>query len=209
MTMEAALRFLPVIVAGYLLGSIPTGVIMARIFGWPDPLARDSGHTGAINAYRGGGIGALAAVLLLDILKGAGAVWLAGRLSDNPWALPLGGIAAVVGHNWSVWLGFRGGMGIATTVGAVITQAPLSVVSTGIAWLVFKPIIKHTPRTTIASCLTVPLALWLLGVDAPTYVLGVGTVGLVALRHLSDWNRVYEKKAGGIRRAANTEEDAP
>ncbi|HEC22044.1 MAG TPA: glycerol-3-phosphate acyltransferase, partial [Chloroflexi bacterium] len=120
-----ALQLLPVVVAGYLLGSIPTGVLLARLFGWPDPRTHGSGHIGGLNSLRGGGLVAGVLVALGDLAKGFAAVWLAEHLSPGPWAIPLGGVAAVIGHNWPVWLGFSGGMGLATAGGAVAERNPL------------------------------------------------------------------------------------
>lgn|SRR5574341_176571 len=185
-------------IAGYLLGSFPTGVIAARIFGWPDPRSHGSGHTGGLNAYRGGGLPALIVVGLVDFLKGLAAVWLAGQLTDTPWALPLAGIAAVAGHNWPVWLGFKGGMGLATAAGAALLQIPLAVLITGLLWLALKLIVKHSPRSTIAACATVPVTLLLLGADAPRFALLTGMAALIILRTMPDWNRVYPARTAAI-----------
>src|SRR5574337_843168 len=113
------LSLLPVAVSGYLLGSIPMGVILARVFGWDDPRHYGSGHTGAMNVSRRAGRSALVIVLLADLLKGALAVLLAQFMTIDPWAVTIAGIMAVLGHCWPVWLNFRGGMGLATGMGAV------------------------------------------------------------------------------------------
>ncbi len=188
------LNLLGAALTGYLLGSIPTGVLMARLFGWPDPRTHGSGHTGATNVSRAAGLPALILVMTLDLLKGAGAVLLATTVFKEPWAVPLAGVAAAVGHNWPVWTGFKGGMGLAVSAGAVLTQMPLAVAITGAMWLLLRPLIRHSPRTTIASCVTVPLTLILLRAAPPIFALGTGAAAVIALRTLRDWNRVYEKK---------------
>src|SRR5574341_261033 len=157
-------------IAGYLLGSFPTGVIAARIFGWPDPRSHGSGHTGGLNAYRGGGLPALIVVGLVDFLKGLAAVW----------------------------LGFKGGMGLATAAGAALLQIPLAVLITGLLWLALKLIVKHSPRSTIAACATVPVTLLLLGADAPRFALLTGMAALIILRTMPDWNRVYPARTAAI-----------
>ncbi len=186
------LSLLPVAVAGYLLGSIPSGVLLAKLFGWPDPRLRGSGHTGGLNVSRGVGRHALALVMLVDLLKGSAAVWLAGQMSSNPWAIPVGGIAAVIGHNWPVWLGFSGGMGLATAFGAVLLTSPLTALAAGLTLLVVRLfLIRHTPRAVIVSLAVVPLMLALLRAPLPVFVQGTGAALILVLRHRTDWNRVY------------------
>src|SRR5512143_139942 len=107
----------------YLLGSIPMGVLLARLFGWDDPRTHGSQHTGAMNVSRRAGKAALVIVLLADFLKGVAAVLIAPLVWGSPAAVPLAGVAAVTGHCWPVWLGFKGGMGLATGMGAVAVYA--------------------------------------------------------------------------------------
>jgi glycerol-3-phosphate acyltransferase PlsY len=178
--------------AGYLIGSIPMGVLLARVFGWPDPRGHGSGHTGGLNVARGAGTAAGVAVGVADLLKGLAAVLLAGALFENPWAVTGCGIAAVAGHNWPVWLRFRGGMGLAAAAGAMLTRSWLTlVIAIAVAALLRFVVIKHSPRATIAAMIAVPLILLLLRVDAPTFWLGAGMALLVALRYSTNWNRRY------------------
>ncbi len=186
------LTLLLAIAAGYLLGSIPMGVLLARWLGWPDPRYHGSGHTGALNVSRGAGLVALFVVGAADVLKGLAAVGLASQLSANPWAVAGAGIAAVAGHNWPVWLGFSGGMGLSASAGALVMHAPLAILITGIVLLAVRLlVIKHSPRAVIASMAAVPPLLILLHVPAPTFWLAVGCAALIALRYTSNWNRVY------------------
>jgi glycerol-3-phosphate acyltransferase PlsY len=180
------------VAAGYLLGSIPSGVLLARLFGWPDPRAHGSGHTGALNVSRGAGQGALVIVLLVDVAKGLAAVLIAPLVWGSPWAVTAAGIAAVIGHNWPVWLRFRGGMGLATGIGAVISLAWPVVLVAAISLAIIRfLIIHHTPRAIIAASFTIPVALWLLRYPPPIFWLGTGVAILSILRHTSDWNRRY------------------
>ncbi len=179
--------------AGYLIGSIPSGVLLARLFGWPDPRVHGSGHTGALNVSRGAGKGALAIVLLADAAKGLVAVLIAPLLWNNPWAVTAAGIAAVIGHNWPVWLRFKGGMGLATGIGAAISLAwPVVLIAAVSLAIIRFLIIRHSPRATIAASFTIPAALWLLGYPPPIFWLGTGVAALAILRHTSDWNRNYD-----------------
>lgn len=177
---------------GYLVGSIPMGVLLAGLFGWPDPRHHGSGHIGALNVSRGATPWAGVLVLLLDLIKGLAAVWLAGLIGPSPWAMVPAGLGAVAGHCWPIWLGFRGGMGLATGLGAVIRFAPLAaliavLLLAGLRLLV----ITHTPRAAVVALLLVVPAAALLPLPPAAFWLAAGVATLIALRHLSDWNRVY------------------
>jgi glycerol-3-phosphate acyltransferase PlsY len=177
---------------GYGVGSIPTGVLAAKVFGWPDPREHGSGHTGALNTSRGAGKGALILVALFDLLKGIAAVWLGSLISALPYAIAAAGIAAAAGHCWPIWLRFSGGMGLATGFGAVLLPAPTTALVAGLALVVIRLfIIKHSPRAVIAALLTVPITLWLTRASGPVMMLGSGIALLLIVRHTADWNRVY------------------
>jgi glycerol-3-phosphate acyltransferase PlsY len=146
---EVILRFLAAIVAGYLLGAIPTGVIVSRIFGGDDPRLKGSGKTGATNVLRTLGRGPAAIVVLVDFFKGVAAVLLVRFLifgalphpgmSVQTWIIlrdsaeALAAIAALLGHNYSVFIGFKGGRGVLTGTGAMTTMSPLTTVFAAIA----------------------------------------------------------------------------
>lgn len=109
-----------VTLAGYLLGSVSFSVLIAKWLGGIDIRSHGSGNAGATNTLRVLGIGPALTVFVLDLLKGAAAVVLAGWLvPGNLWAQVAAGLAAVAGHNWPIWFRFRGGKGIATTIGFV------------------------------------------------------------------------------------------
>jgi glycerol-3-phosphate acyltransferase PlsY len=118
---------------GYLLGAIPSGVIVGRLRG-VDPRGAGSGRTGATNAMRTLGTGLAAVVALADLGKGVAAViiggWVAGTLGgSDTWGAAVAGVAAVLGHVRSVFIGFAGGRGVATGAGAMLILAPLAVVA--------------------------------------------------------------------------------
>src|SRR5215475_4910310 len=115
------------IAAAYLLGSIPFGLILAKILGGKDVRKSGSGNIGATNVTRVAGPAAGILTLLLDAAKGAAAVWLTGRFSEQSAAtIMLAGIAALVGHCFPVWLKFKGGKGVATALGVFLALAPLA-----------------------------------------------------------------------------------
>jgi glycerol-3-phosphate acyltransferase PlsY len=129
--MDAAVRIIAAVVAAYLVGSVPWAAIVVRIFWKQDIRTLGSGNVGATNVLRVFGTAPGLAVLALDGAKGAVGVALAGLLVPDGWAAGqadwfrvLGAVAAIAGHAFSPWLGFRGGKGVATAAGAVLIVAP-------------------------------------------------------------------------------------
>src|SRR5438105_6125295 len=114
-------------VIGYLLGSIPTGMVVAKVYRNVDLTAHGSGRTGATNVLRTLGRGAAAVAFLGDFLKGALAVLLAKYViaPDSSWVEMIAAIGAVVGHSYSVFIGFKGGRGVVTGLGATIVAVPV------------------------------------------------------------------------------------
>lgn len=123
-------------ICAYLLGSVPFGMVITRAMGLGDLRAIGSGNIGATNVLRTGSKGAALATLLLDSAKGAVAVLLARALVGPEDAAQVAGLAAFVGHLWPVWLGFRGGKGVATFLGTMIALSwPVGLACCGM-WVV-------------------------------------------------------------------------
>lgn len=187
------LRLALAALAAYLLGSIPTGVLIARLFGWTDPRQHGSGHTGALNTLRGAGLAGGVLVLLLDGAKGAGAVLLAGLIAPTPWAVPLAGMAATAGHVWPLWLNFEGGMGLATGFGAIAVYYPLAVlIGPALFGLARAFLTSNRPRAVVVAALALPPVLFALGLSPPIFWLGTGIALVIALRHLAEWDAPEE-----------------
>ncbi|MEN9061475.1 MULTISPECIES: glycerol-3-phosphate 1-O-acyltransferase PlsY [Ponticoccus] len=108
------------VVLGYLMGSVPFGILITRTMGLGDLRSIGSGNIGATNVLRTGNKAAAAATLLLDGVKGALAVLLAGWVTGDSGAMQIAGLAAFIGHCYPVWLRFRGGKGVATFLGVVL-----------------------------------------------------------------------------------------
>jgi glycerol-3-phosphate acyltransferase PlsY len=132
--MADPLQLLLALVAGYALGSIPFGLLLVRAAGAGDIRAIGSGNIGATNVLRTGRKGIAAATLLLDAGKGWLAAWAAMRIGGEPLALAAGA-GAIVGHVFPLWLGFRGGKGVATLLGVSFGLLPLAGVAFALAWL--------------------------------------------------------------------------
>jgi glycerol-3-phosphate acyltransferase PlsY len=126
------IQYAAVVVAGYLLGSIPFGYIVGRVRG-VDVTQYGSGRTGGTNVLRTAGRKAAAVSIGLDVAKGAAAVLLARWLLGTELAVALGGLAAVVGHDYSIFMGFRGGAGTGTSMGAYFFMAPWPTLIVGVS----------------------------------------------------------------------------
>lgn len=196
-------RLLIVAVFGYLVGAFPTGVLVARLLGKPDPRFSGSGHTGGLNVYRLAGITWGAATALVDASKGALAAWLAVRLTGSPWALPAAGLGAVAGHCWSVYggrtrFGFAGGMGLSTLSGLFLWQQPLAVPIAVALWSLGYLLLRNSPRAVMLMAVLMPPVFWLLGTfgyaSPQAVVLGIGGVGVIFVRHLTQLP-IYDQRA--------------
>jgi acyl phosphate:glycerol-3-phosphate acyltransferase len=136
------------VIAAYLCGSIPVGVLVARVSGGPDPRTVGSGRTGGTNALRALGRGWAALVVLGDLAKGAGPVLLARLVTGDPVIEVLAGLAAVIGASRSIFLGFGGGRGVGTGVGTMLVIQPLAVL---LAAPVFVAVILVTRYVSLGS----------------------------------------------------------
>ena len=160
---------LPTVIVGYLLGSIPFGVILTRIAGAGDLRSIGSGSTGATNVLRTGRKGLAAATLLLDMGKGFAAVWVAGHLPGGDYALAA--LVAVIGHCFPVWLKFRGGKGVATLMGVSLGLSwPIGAVY-AVVWLGTLAITRVSSLAGMSAAVAAPIAALAFGHELYTIVL--------------------------------------
>jgi glycerol-3-phosphate acyltransferase PlsY len=181
---------------GYLLGAIPTGVLVSRALRGTDVRQRGSGHTGGLNVSRIAGFWAGALTAVGDALLGVGAVAGALLLTDNPWAATVAGVAAVAGHDWSVFIRFGGGIGLSSLGGALLYLAPLRTLGAAAALVVFwlilvRPLRVHRARSTILAMVMIGPLLWVMGMPWNAVLLGVLGGVVVIVKTLPDWNRQY------------------
>ncbi|MDR7102602.1 glycerol-3-phosphate 1-O-acyltransferase PlsY [Croceicoccus sp. BE223] len=173
---------------GYVLGSIPFGVILTRIAGAGDLHAIGSGGTGATNVLRTGRKGLAAATLLLDLAKGALVVFLARGFF--PGMEGLAGLAAVVGHCYPLWLRFRGGKGVATMMGVALGLAwPIGLVF-AVVWLAMLAITRISSVGGMSAAIAAPIAAQLLGPAIYAPALAAMTV-VVLWRHRANIRRLF------------------
>jgi len=146
---------------GYLLGTIPFGVVLTRAAGGPDLRAVGSGNIGATNVLRTGSKALAAATLLGDMLKGTAAVLLAAHFFGREAALAAG-LGAVLGHVFPLWLKFKGGKGVATYIGVLIGLAWIAAAIFGAIWLAVACISRYSSLAALIASALTPLTLWLM-----------------------------------------------
>ncbi len=147
------------ITASYLIGSVPFGLLVSKGLFKQDLRKVGSGNIGATNVLRNYGVQPFIAVMLLDMAKGFAAVKIGGALGLNPTLALLSGMAAIIGHNWSIFLRFKGGKGIATTGGVIIAAYPWQVTVVVIGtFLVMVLISRIMSVGSIAAALSFPIS---------------------------------------------------
>jgi glycerol-3-phosphate acyltransferase PlsY len=178
-----------VILAGYLLGSIPFGLLLTRAAGLGDVRKIGSGSIGATNVLRTGRKGLAAATVLLDGLKGSAAVLLGAWLGGVP-GIFLGGIASLLGHCYPVWLKFRGGKGIATALGILVVADWRVAIAAAAAWLLVALLLRISSAAALGAVVVAPIAAWALGSPQPVLGLVLVADALILLRHKDNIQRL-------------------
>lgn len=178
------------IVLAFLVGSIPFGVLVGRIFFNTDIRTSGSGNIGAANALRTYGKRAGVAVLVLDALKGFVPVWTATALfGDSHWPAVGAAIAALVGHCYSPWLGGRGGKGVATHLGALLALSPLAGLAFAATWLAAAlPTGYSSVGSLVGTLVSVVALTWLLGPAGLAY--GAFAATVIGWRHRANLQRL-------------------
>jgi glycerol-3-phosphate acyltransferase PlsY len=172
---------------GYLLGSVPFGLILTKAFGTADLRSIGSGNIGATNVLRTGSKGLAATTLLLDGAKGFFAVWLTARWFPDCIALAAAG--AVLGHCFPVWLKFKGGKGVATLLGVCLALAwPIGLAYAGV-WLAMLAIFRISSLAGMAAAVAAPIAAWA-SANAFYWPVLAGLAGLVLVLHRANISRL-------------------
>jgi glycerol-3-phosphate acyltransferase PlsY len=182
---------------GYLLGSVPFGLLLTKVFGGPDIRSIGSGNIGATNVLRTGRKGLAAATLICDLLKGTAAVVLALHFLGAQAALAAG-LGAFLGHLFPVWLGFKGGKGVATFIGVLLGFSPVAVAIFAAIWAAVAAITRYSSLAGLVACAATPAVLWSLGLATPAKLFFVLAL-LVFLMHRANIARLIagtESKIG-------------
>ncbi|MGO9422365.1 glycerol-3-phosphate 1-O-acyltransferase PlsY [Roseiarcus sp.] len=173
---------------GYLLGSIPFGLILTRLAGGGDLRAIGSGNIGATNVLRTGRKGLAAATLVLDALKATAAVLLGAWLFGPATALPAAA-GAIIGHLYPVWLKFRGGKGVATFLGGLIGVAWPAALAFAVVWLAIAFFTRYSSAAALAATVVSPLVAWVIGLPEVAYVFGL-LAAIVWFKHSPNIRRL-------------------
>jgi glycerol-3-phosphate acyltransferase PlsY len=184
------------LVIGYLLGSIPFGLVLTRLAGTQDLRTVGSGNIGATNVLRTGRKGLAAATLVLDALKGTAAVIIAGYLG-GPDAAMLAGLGAFLGHLFPVWLKFRGGKGVAVYIGILIGLFWPAAILFCVIWLGIAFALRYSSLSALTASVITPLFLWWFGQSALA-ALFAGLTLLLIFMHRENIKRLMAGTEGKI-----------
>lgn len=203
--------FLTIAGSAYLLGSLPTGFLVAWAKGI-DIRSAGSGNIGATNAMRVLGRPAGIFVLLMDALKGYLAVsWLCPllvkllQLSDeHGYNCLVAGICVVLGHNFTPWLGFKGGKGIATTAGVYLALAPLAIGIALLTWIIFTLLTRFVSVGSIMAALALAISVW---ITQPEWALRLVTLALVVMAMYKHKSNIKRLRAGTENRIGTKKKD--
>jgi glycerol-3-phosphate acyltransferase PlsY len=184
--------------AAYLLGSIPFGLLLGKLFGARDVRKAGSGNIGATNVARVAGPVAGILTLLLDAAKGALAVVLAARLSDqsSTWMM-IAGLCALVGHCFPIWLGFHGGKGVATAAGVFLVLCPPAFLSAAILFILVVAYWRFVSLGSISAAAAMPLLIYFFWAPhhAPPYTVTFGSLAaalLIVYKHDANIQRLVQ-----------------
>ncbi len=184
-----------IILLGYLLGSTPTAYIAGRLFKDKDIRQIGDGNVGAANAFRQLGANVGTTVFFIDASKGALAILIAQTANIPQVAILFTGAAAVIGHNWPVFIGFRGGRGESTTIGALlalITQPMLILAGPAVLTLLIR---RNVPLASTILFIPLPLVCWWLGVPGMLIVYSMALPCLVGFTHFIRTRRTAIRQA--------------
>lgn len=195
---KISLVLLSIPVGAYLLGSIPFGLLLTRIFVGGDVRKSGSGNIGATNVARVAGPLPGILTLLFDAAKGAAAVWLAGRISNDSasWMM-IAALAALLGHCFPIWLRFRGGKGVATAAGAFLALCPPALLGSIILFLLVVFFWRYVSLASISAAAAMPLLIYLLWAPhhapPPTVTFGaLAAAAIIIYKHDGNIQRLVE-----------------
>ncbi len=181
---------LAVVVVGYLLGSLPTGLLLVRVLSGVDIRQHGSRNTGAVNVYRVAGPATAAVVLAVDVLKGAVPVVIARHVAAPSIVAVTTGLAAIVGHNWSIFLQFTGGKGIATSFGVTWALSPLAGLIALVIWGGTVALTRYASLGSLLGIASIPLVTWWHGEPVAHTAFGVIALALALYRHRANIARL-------------------
>jgi glycerol-3-phosphate acyltransferase PlsY len=179
-----------IVIVAYLIGSIPFGYLIVRRKIGADIRQTGSGGTGATNVSRRAGKAAGILTLLLDAAKGSLAVLIAKAVAGDDWVIAAAAIAALVGHIFPVWLGFRGGKGVATGVGIFLVLAPVALLCAGVVFVAIVALTRYVSLGSIVAAILIPVFVWLLSDLRPLLIAATVGAALIVFAHRGNIQRL-------------------
>lgn len=190
-------------IIAYLLGSIPSGLIIGKSFYGKDIREYGSRNIGATNAYRILGLPAAIAVFLCDALKGAAGVWI---FHNDITLMVLGGLIAILGHNCSIFLGFKGGRGVATALGVLICLTPLISLICFVSWAIIVYFTKYVSLGSVVGATLAPILMFVFNEPMIVTIFGLVASLFVIYRHKDNIIRLIQGKELKVERTDETVE---
>lgn len=178
---------------GYILGSLPFSIWITRLVKKVDVRDAGSGHATTTNTIRQAGFGWGALVFILDLTKGFIPTYLAKEYSTEVWVIALTATCAVIGHCWTMFAGFRGGMGLATFGGSLLAVNLFAFFICLGLLLILVLTIRHSARASVFAGILAPFALWLFNMRDESFWIATGCGVVIVIRFLMDWNRKYKE----------------
>jgi len=179
---------------GYLIGSIPSALIIGRLWKGIDIREYGSGNIGTTNTFRVLGTYPAIIVLIADTLKGVAGVLIGSYLTNSEIGAVVGGLAAIAGHNWSVFIKFKGGRGVATAFGILLTITPKVVVILVPIWLLIVVTTKYVSLASLTAAFATPLLMFLYKEPLEYCLFGLIAAIFVIYRHKSNIKRLINRE---------------
>ncbi|HEY3297391.1 MAG TPA: glycerol-3-phosphate 1-O-acyltransferase PlsY [Armatimonadota bacterium] len=179
------------ILFGYLLGAIPFGYLVGKFWKGVDITKIGSGNIGTTNTFRVLGPGPAAAVFVLDVSKGFVPIFFAQKLSPaSPWLHVVVALITILGHTLSVFLKFKGGKGVATSLGAIIGLNPLVAAIAFGLWVLFTAVTRYVSVASLVAAVSIPVMMFAFGLNAPYKIFAIVAATYVIYKHRSNVDRL-------------------
>jgi len=194
------------IIIAYLIGSLSTAIITCKLTGLPDPRRQGSGNPGATNVLRFGGKKIALIVLLGDLIKGLLPVLVVSLMGAPPLVIALTGAAAFLGHLYPVFFGFKGGKGVATALGVILSVSWLAGLTALGVWLLVALTLRYSSLSALCAAVAAPLIVWFYRSDIELLIMMTGMSILLIYRHHSNIQNLLQGKESKIGQKKKTQD---
>ncbi len=195
------------VVIGYLLGSISFSYLIGKFFKKVDIREYGSGNAGATNTLRVLGKGPAILVLVLDVVKGVAAVLVSFLIGGDSWIPFVAGLFAIIGHNWPIYFGFRGGKGIATTIGVLLTLVPIPALCAGIGAIILVILTRYVSLGSLSFTILTPFSILLFNQHPIAYFyISLAFTFLSIWQHRSNIKKLIQGTESKLGEKSNLEE---